>query len=319
MAAFARRVKPAALAALLVFSCAIGARAEAALFLEEPFGSFGGFNPTGHSAVYLSRVCAASPVRLRRCDPGETGVVISRYHRVAGYDWIAIPLIGYLYAVDRPDEIPASAGAEAVKSLRDDYRRAHLEKIVPDDPDGNAPKGDWIQLVGEAYDRRIYSFEIETTPDQDDHLIQVLNSRANKRRFNLLFHNCADFSRYILNLYYPKAVHRNFTADIGIMTPKQAAKCLVKYGKRHSDLRFSSLVIPQVAGTLPRSGKVDGVVESFVKSKKYVVPVAVLHPFIAGGVVVAYFTESRFDSRPRGGAVVGPQTVAAELESNGGY
>ena len=77
---------------LLLLSGAGTARAEAALFLEEPFGAFGHMNPTGHAAVYLSRVCAESPTVLRACEPGETGVVISRYRRVGGYDWVAIPL-----------------------------------------------------------------------------------------------------------------------------------------------------------------------------------------------------------------------------------
>ena len=44
------------------------ARADIALLLEEPFGQFGGMTPTGHAAIYFSRVCAASPVTLRRCD-----------------------------------------------------------------------------------------------------------------------------------------------------------------------------------------------------------------------------------------------------------
>ena len=34
---------------------------------------------TGHAAVYLSGVCAETPLVLRRCGPGETGVVLSRY------------------------------------------------------------------------------------------------------------------------------------------------------------------------------------------------------------------------------------------------
>ena len=98
-------------------TCAHGG---AALFVEEPYGSFGGFNPTGHAAVYLSHVCAESPVKLRPCAEGETGVVISRYHRVGGYDWLAIPLIPYLYAVERADQIPASVNAE--KGRRDTRR-----------------------------------------------------------------------------------------------------------------------------------------------------------------------------------------------------
>jgi hypothetical protein len=33
---------------------------DAALLMEEPYGEFGFFNPTGHSAVYLNHVCRVS-------------------------------------------------------------------------------------------------------------------------------------------------------------------------------------------------------------------------------------------------------------------
>lgn len=293
------------------------ANAEAALFLEEPFGNFGGLNPTGHAAVYLSRVCAETPTKLRRCEEGETGVVISRYHRVAGYDWIAMPLLAYLYAVDSTGEIPNSPSADQVTDIRDQYRRNHFPDMVPDAPDGRVPSGEWIQLVGAAYDRKIYSFEIETQPERDDELIRELNARKNHSHFNLLFHNCADFSAFILNFYYPHSVHRSFVADVGIMTPKQAARSVVKYERRHSDLQFSSLQISQVPGSTPRSFQVDGVLESFVKSKKYVVPLAILHPLLAGGVVATYLTEAPFEKRPKAAEPVEPALLQQALELNG--
>lgn len=310
---------------LLLLLRASAGRAEVTLFLEEPYGAFGGMNPTGHAAVYLSRVCAETPVLLRRCRPGETGVVLSRYHRVGGYDWIAIPLTAYLYAVERPDEVPQSATPEEVAQLRDTYRREHLEAIVPDESDGGAPRGDWTQLVGEAYDRTIYTFSLETTERRDDALIEVLNSRANRNHFNLLFHNCADFARNVIDFYYPKAVHRNFTSDLGIMTPKQAAKCLVHYGRKHDDLQFTALVIAQVPGPLPRSSSVRGVLESLMKSKKYLVPLttlAVLHPLLGGGLAYALVEESHFDpKRVTGSAAASsptPTMVVSELVWNGG-
>jgi len=294
------------------------ARAGAALFVEEPFGSFGGFNPTGHAAIYLSRVCAETPVKLRLCEPGESGVVISRYHRVGGYDWIAIPLIPYLYAVEHADEIPASANAEMVASLRDRYRRAHFADIVPDAEGAKMPGGDWIQLVGSAYDRTIYSLEIETSEAQDERLIEALNSRANSTHFNLLFHNCADFSRDVLDFYYPRAVHRGFLNDVGIMTPKQAARTLTKFSRKNRDLEFTSLEIPQVPG-LPPSKPIRGVLESFVKSKKYVVPVAALHPLVIGGLAIYYITQSLFDENPMLAKepTVKPDEIAVRLEAGG--
>src|SRR5215469_6238305 len=96
--------------ALVVAAPAI-LRAQATLLLEEPYSYDGTFGGTGHAAVYLSRVCAETPIVLRRCQPGESGVVISRYHGIAGHDWIAVPLIPYLYAVSKPEEIPLFADA----------------------------------------------------------------------------------------------------------------------------------------------------------------------------------------------------------------
>ncbi|MGO4881775.1 MAG: hypothetical protein ACLP59_13240 [Bryobacteraceae bacterium] len=306
----------------LALSAAGTANAAAALFLEEPFGMFGHMNPTGHAAVYLSHVCAATPTVLRACQPGESGVVISRYHRVGGYDWIAIPLIPYLYAVEEPEQAPLYVNAEMVASLRDNYRRGHLEQIAPDAPGGGTPDGEWIQLVGAAYDRKILSFEIETTEAQDLRLIRALNSEKNKARFNLLFQNCADFSRGILNTYYPHATHRSLFGDQGITTPKQVAKSLVSYSKHHTDLQFSCFVIAQVPGTIPRSRPVRGVFEAFLKSKKYMLPVVALHPIVAGGMAVAYVTMACFDPRRHFASHLDnesqPTAILADLQSNAG-
>ena len=264
------------------------ASASATLLLEEPYGKLGFFTATGHAAVYLSDVCADTPTVLRRCHPGETGIVLSRYDGVGSYDWLAIPLIPYLYAVDRPEDVPLFADAKMVAFLRDQYRRKYLESIVPDSASGEAPAGNWVQLVGSSYDRTIYGLEIATTPERDDALIGWLNDAPNRSHFHLLTHNCADFAKAILNFYYPKALHRSVIADAGITTPKQMAKMLVKLEARHSELESSRFVIAQVPGSLPRSSPVHGVVESFLKSKKYIVPSAVVSPIFAGCVFAVY-------------------------------
>jgi len=92
---------------VLTLAWAGSARASATLLLEEPYGKLGFFTATGHAAVYLSGVCAETPLVLRPCAPGELGAVISRYDGIGDYDWVAIPLISYLYAVEKPDDIPA--------------------------------------------------------------------------------------------------------------------------------------------------------------------------------------------------------------------
>ena len=273
---------------------------EAALLLEEPFGHFGGMTPTGHAAIYLSDVCAETPTQLRPCHPGEQGVVLSRYRHIDGYDWLAIPLIPYLYAVEDASQIPARADAGLETRLRDRYRRKHLMDIVPDDPKKEIPGGEWIQLVGSAYDRKIYGFAVETTEDQDDTLIADFNDRTNKSHFSFFFNNCANFAANVMNHYYPRSVHRNFIADAGLMTPKQAAKSLVKYEKKHEEVETADFVIEQVPGSIPRSTPVDGVAEALLKSKRYVVPITVLYPPVTAGLAIVYLGGGgRFHADPR--------------------
>src|SRR5215510_9257900 len=117
---------------LLVLATSVLASASATLLLEEPYGTLGFFTATGHAAVYLSGVCAETPLVLRPCSPGETGVVISRYAGVGKHDWVAIPLIPYLYAVERAEDIPLFADAKMTAFLRDRYRRKYLEAVAPD-------------------------------------------------------------------------------------------------------------------------------------------------------------------------------------------
>ena len=276
--------------ALLVLACSALANASnsATLLLEEPYGTLGFFSATGHVAVYLSGVCADTPLTLRSCEPGETGVVISRYDGVNGYDWVAIPLIPYLYAVERPQEVPLFADAKMVSFLRDRYRRKYLEQVAPDRQNGSAPRGNWYELVGTSYNRTVYGFEIETTPEKDAALIRKLNSSPNQSHFHTATRNCADFAKDIINFYYPHALRRSIIADQGISTPKQMAKRINRYSEHHPELRFSRMVIPQVPGSLPRSSDVRGVVEAFFRSKQYIVPSAIVSPIFAGCIGAVY-------------------------------
>lgn len=295
IARFAYRLGPLCAVLLLGMSLIPRANAGATLLLEEPYSYDGTFAGTGHVAVYLSHVCSSSPVSLRVCRAGETGVVLSRYDGIGGYDWVAIPFVSYLYAVERPEAIPLVADAKLVAFLRDQYRRDHLETLAPDRPDGSAPQGNWYQMVGASYDRTIYAFEIETSAEQDARLIQKLNDQPNRERYNFVKRNCADFVREVVNFYYPHALHRSVIGDLGVTTPKQIAKMLAKYSEHHPQLESSDFLIPQVPGAVRRSKPVHGVLESVLAAKKYMIPLVVLHPYIGGGLLVEYFGHRRFD------------------------
>lgn len=131
---------------MVLLLAAAMAHGDAAYLLEEPYGLFGSMNPTGHAAVYLSNVCADTPTHLRLCRPGETGVVISRYHRIKGLDWLAIPLVPYLYAVENLADIPTAADTQTVAALRDAYRRMHLQDYAPNGEEGERRRATGFSL-----------------------------------------------------------------------------------------------------------------------------------------------------------------------------
>jgi len=284
-------------------------RSQAALLLEQPYGVFGEINPTGHNAVYLARVCAETPVQLRRCRPGEYGAVIARYQGIDGYDWIAIPLIPYLYSVNDVSEVPERVDRATVERLRLHYRETGLKDLSDHVMNGNLVHGGWTELVGAAYERRIYAFWFQTDPAQDEALMERLNDRPNQTKFSLLFSNCADFARTVLNSYFPKRFRRSIFPDAGMTTPKQIAFKLVRYGRKHPDAHLTVFEIPQVPGYRRLSHSNKDVSESLVTTV-YAVPLALVNPWLTGGIAVDYIVRGRYHIIPKHPQVLGPDKLA---------
>ena len=284
--------------------------AQAALLMAEPYGFFGAINPTGHNAVYLARVCAETPVKLRRCNAGEYGSVIARYQGINGYDWVAIPLVPYLYSVENAWEAPAEVDRDTVKRLRNRYRETHLEELGEGLHPGNLVRGGWTQLVGSAYDRRIYAFRFETTAKQDDALIERMNGGPNRSHFQLLYSNCSDFARVILNFYYPGTFGRSIFPDAGVTTPRQIAYKLERYARKHPETGLTVLEISQVPGNrrLSRSNKS---IAASLTPTAYAVPIALTNPYLAGGLFVDYLVRGRFHLIPREPQLLGPGNLFA--------
>ncbi len=269
------------------------AHGSVAVLLEQPYGVLGVVSPMGHVAVYVDHVCAATPLELRPCRPGELGVVISRYDGIGNRDWVAVPLLPYLYAVESAADIPETMDREQEALLRDLYRRHALESVAPDLPDGSAPAGNWYELAGSALDRTIYGFSVATTPEQDAKLIAIFNDRRNVERYQAQFRNCADFVRTTINEIYPHAIRRNFVGDFGFTTPKSVARGLTRYAQKHPNVDFHVFMIPQVPGSIPRSYGIQGITEGLIK--RYGVPLVVLSPLATAIVFVAYLGHGRFE------------------------
>lgn len=101
---------------VLIVALAANSEASATLPLEEPYGKLEFFTaPRALGRVSVRRMCriARDPSSLRS---RKMGVVLRCYDGVGAYDWIAIPLISHLYAVEQPEDEPLFADAKMVAS-----------------------------------------------------------------------------------------------------------------------------------------------------------------------------------------------------------
>jgi hypothetical protein len=175
---------------------------------------------------------------------------------------------------------------------------------------GSIVRGGWTQLVGVAYERRIYAFRFETTPDQDNALIAKLDASKNRSHFEMLYNNCADFARLVLNTYFPRKFRRSIFPDADITTPKQVAYKLVRYSRKHPGLHLTVMEIPMVPGYQHLRRANNDVAEGLITTG-YAVPLAIINPWIAGGVLADYLVEGRFHTLPKHPLVLAPDDLDA--------
>jgi hypothetical protein len=290
--------------ALLVTS-ALRAHASLTVFVGEPFGRFGTMMPLGHTAIYLDRVCADGPLKVRMCNANEPhGVVLARYAALGKYDWMATPVMDFLYATDQIEDIPGYVTPEAVWQLRESYRERYLRSVVPDGQQGRfygdgrvtgaKDLEEWWETAGMAYNRRVWGYEVNTTAEQDEHLVEVMNADPNLHRYHLKKTNCADFAADLVNLYFPGAAHSDGIADFGLMTPKQVVRALSDYAVRRPELDLRVWEIDQVPGSLRRSRPVRGGAESGLKTKRYLFTLMVIQPEVPVGLMALYLWHGRW-------------------------
>jgi hypothetical protein len=275
-----------------LFMFGLRARADAVLFIEAPINFLGHVSSTGHAALLMNRLCSDDHIHMRWCSPGEVGSVVSRYKGINGYDWLAMPPGAYLFSVASVDEVPTTVSTAEVDRLRTDYRANHPRSFAHDPPEDG-----WVQLLGASYRRQMICIRVHTTAAQDERLMQWLNRHPDRTHFNFFFSNCADFARQMLDVLFPGAIHRNLLFDFGMTTPKQLESSLHHYAMRHPELGFETYELPQVPGNIPRSGHLYGVTESFVKSKPYLLPVAILDPIGIGSVAALGIADHRYAGR----------------------
>lgn len=284
---------------LVMFLLTALVRADVSLFLHEAIGVSGEETGAGHTSIYFSNICADGPVRLRLCHPGEPGVVITAYPEFGAdknYEWIAIPLLTYLYGVEREQDIPLYTNGRIRALLRETYRQHHLRSIVADAPDGSMPLGRWKEVIGAVFNRDIYAFTLKTTAAEDAALVEKYNRLPNTSRWQTLYHNCADFAREVMNSYFPHATSRDVLNDFTMTTPKAIAKSLTRYATKRPERLFYMTKYSQLSGPIRRSLDNRKFSEMAIKSKKYLIPQIILKQSLLAIFATSYYTTGYFDA-----------------------
>jgi hypothetical protein len=269
---------------------------------------------SGHSAVYFSRICPESPVKLRLCGAGEQGSVMSNYTTLGEdqpFEWNIVPLNIYLYGVEDAHYRPL-VGTEPIKNaLEERYREKYLGDYCGSKSCQTSNKAEWREMVGATLSRSIYMFVVQTTVEQDLHLIEQLNSLPNENHFNGMTRNCADFTRRVINAYFVGATGPDYVNDFGMTSPKAIARSFTRFAKRHPEAQFRVLHYAQIPGTIKRSTVARAGTEQLFRSKKLLVPMLIFADHVLPLVAASYIFTGRFD--PQGELEAHPTVEATEL------
>lgn len=254
---------------------------------------------SGHSAIYFSRICPDSPIELRLCHDGEHGSVMSNYTTLGEdqpYEWNIVPLSVYLYGVEDAANRPLFATWKIKRALEERYRDSILSAYCETESCRTSGKAEWREMVGATLERSMYAFVVSTTLEQDEAFIAKFNALPNQNHFNGVTNNCANFTRRVLNSYFPKSAHADYLNDFGMTSPKAIAHSFSRYGEHHPESNFYVLHFAQLPGTIKRSSECRSGTEQLYRSKKLLIPMAVFLPHELGVVAASYVITGRFNA-----------------------
>lgn len=275
------------------------ARGDVGIVLNESLDtSVARITGSGHSAIYFSRICPASPITLRLCRPGESGSIMSNYTTLGEdqpFEWNVAPLNVYLYGGTSAEDRPLFATDKIKKALEERYREEYLARVCPSAPCSVSKKAEWREMVAATSERSIYIFVVRTTLAQDEELIEKFNSLPNVNHFNPLTRNCANFTRNVIDTYFPHSVHPDYINDFGMTSPKAISHSFARWAHHHPDAEYRVLHFAQLPGTIKRSTVARDGTEQLFRSKKLLVPMALLASHELPVVAASYLITGRFD------------------------
>jgi hypothetical protein len=277
----------------------LAARADLGVMVADPtnLGS-ARYTTAGHSLIYLSGVCAASPVRARLCEVGEQGSVVTMYPNFREdkpYSWNLVPLSVYLQGLPTPGDRLLYASKAVKEAMEAHAREGLFREVCAGGQCPTLPHSYWRDMVAATADRDIFLYAVHTSRAQDQMVVDWLNRDVNVNHYNALKHNCADFTRLLVDAIFPSSVHRDVLNDVGMMTPKAAAHSFTVWALKHPELGFYSLHFAQQPGDILRGGLARNGTETVIHMKKYLIPVVVLGDFeLPTSIFAAYILTGRF-------------------------
>ena len=304
------------------------AHADAGVVLNESLDtSVARITGSGHSAVYLSRICPDnSPVKMRLCMPGEQGSILSNYTTLGEdqpYEWNIVPLSVYLYGVENPGDRPLVSSKAIKAALEERYREKCLAAICTEGRCRAGKSAEWREMVAATLERSLYMFVLKTSVEQDQALIAAFNSLPNVNHFNGMTRNCADFTRRVLDTYYPGAAKPDYLNDFFMTSPKAVARSLTHYAEKHPESDFRVLHFSQVPGTIKRSSECRSGTEQLYHSKKLMIPLAAFAwqgiPAVAASYAITghFNPEHQFEAHPSAEAAGSATNESPEI--SGGF
>jgi hypothetical protein len=163
-------------------------------------------------------------------------------------EWNVVPLSIYLYGVEDPQNRPLFGSQKIKHALEERYREKFLSGYCDSAICRSSSRAEWREMVGATLSRSIYIFVLDTSLEQDRALIAEFNARPNQNHFNGVTRNCAEFSRRVLNTYFPHAARADYLNDFGLITPKAIARSFTHYGEHHPETRLRVSTSPNCLG-----------------------------------------------------------------------
>ena len=228
------------------------------------------------------------------------------------FEWNVVPLNIYLYGVENAHFRPIVGTQPIKRVLEERYREQYLGDLCVSESCRTSNKAEWREMVGRDLARSMYVFVVQTTVEQDLRLIELFNSLPNENHFNGMTRNCADFTRRVINAYFPGATGPDYINDFGMTSPKAIARSFSRYAKRHPEAHYRVFALHPDSRHHQKEHRGESRHGAAISLQELLVPMLVFADHVLPFVAASYLLTGRFN--PQRELEAHPTAEAAELD-----